>query len=82
MNLIAEIYYLIFRKLSRSPKDKYFLVWFHINGALSFFLSAVKHFRRKNTRMIIVNIKAMFWQIGEAGYEWFVATIHNHPDTI
>jgi len=62
MNLITEIYYLIFKKMSRNPKAKYFLMWFHINGALSFFISAVKHFRRKNTRMIIVNIKAMFRQ--------------------
>lgn len=65
--------------MSRNPNAKYFLVWFHINGALSFFISAMKHFKRKNTYMVFINIKNIFWQIGEAGYEWLVATIHNQP---
>jgi len=74
MNLITKTYYLVFRKMSRNPKAKYFLVWFHINGALAFFMSAVKHYKRKNARMIFTNIRAMFWQITEVWREWFVAT--------
>lgn len=63
---MKELYFLIFRKMSRNPKSRYFLFWFHINGSLSFVFSALKHFKRKNYNMVFVNVKFVFWQIWEA----------------
>jgi hypothetical protein len=78
MKLIKETYFFIFRKMSQNPRSKYYLVLFHINGSLAFLLTAIKHYRRGNKHMVGLNIRCVFWQLGETIKEMFRQLLHNN----
>ena len=71
MNLIQETYFMVFRRLSANPTEKYCEAMFHLWGMLAFLISAIKHLKRKNRTEFVDNFKCIFSQLFEC-YIFFI----------
>lgn len=65
MDLIQEIYFLLFRRLSANPTEKYYEALFHLWGAIAFLMSTIKYLKRKSGIEFIDNFKCIFNQLFE-----------------
>ena len=53
------MYYMIFKRLAKAKRH---CNLFHCLGAVSFWMSAIKHLKRGNRRAVLDNLIAMFEQ--------------------